>query len=574
VIGDVVSNVVLSFKGDVKDLKDKLKELSGEERKLMEAQVKQAEARNKHLEQWKTGLTTVGVALGVAGGIAKMMWEDYKSRAEEARLRTAAFGVDIDMLGKAAMGTKSKMELLAGAAKMNHGVFKLTSDQMVMVERAMIELTRRGHEAADVQRKVLQAVTELKLDGLQELGIVIDKTGATMDSADGRFKLFSNTLTGLNDVAKQVATGQRTMAEEAERAAARTSDAWKKFKEDWLTGDQGANYLWDKGYRDAFHKNVRERMGARASSGNMNFEEDMAKAVAELNKNAQRAQANASQYPKFGHELEMEPMNVGALRDAAKSRAKQEADRLRKISDDVAKTLTDELLKELEMSTEDMLGTLDGGAGWDEGYSLKGGEDQSDLTYSSSVQGKRQSLLEKTFGPIQEFDAYRTAFDTLQGATQSAFAAWIDGSAGAGKAFKQFMGESLKGTATFLLGESIKFGLMALASAIPGPFFNPASAAAYGATAAKYAAGAALVGVLAKGLGGGSPGSGGSGSSAPGGGVPSYTGGGGQGGGSNNQVVVIGQDYSNDSARERQLKAARVLELARQAGGTPGVSYA
>lgn len=592
-IGDIVSNVIVSYKADTSDMKKGLRELQGEERKLAEEQLKQSEARNKSLEQWKSGLATVGVALGVAGGIAKLMWDDYKDRAEEARLKTAAFGVDLDLLGKAALGTKSRMEILGDAAKFNNGVFKLTSQEMAAVERAMIALNRKGYEMEDVQKKVLEAVTQLKTDGMRDLGIAVNKAGASMETADGRMKIFGATMKEIDKLSQNVASSQLTMAEETEKATARMKDAWRDFKKDWITGRTsnvgGVEFdviagIYDGDYRKKIVSAIMEQGRAAAAAGKSldQYAKDMGKATA-----AQAAMFQTMQVLKqrYGYKSSVAD-DLAALAKAASAAARSGGGPAAK------PTHAGYSLGATEYGAPGV-GSYDGystyGAGASLGYGgygdASGGVStgmmntaswQAELESYRAGGREQQSKLEKIFGPVSEFDAYAKAFETLQSVTTSAFSAWIDGSMGAGEAFKKFMGDSLKGTATFLFGESIKFGLMAISSIIPGPFFNPTSASAYAATAIKYAAGAALVGGLAKGLiggGGGSTGGGASTGGGVGGGVPAYSGGGsGSGEASRPMVVVYGQDYSQDSARQRQLRAAKVFDDAKQVMGG-AVSY-
>ena len=178
---------------------------------------------------------------------------------------------------------------------------------------------------------------------------------------------------------------------------------------------------------------------------------------------------------------------------------------------------------------------------------------------------QRETKLASMFGPLTDFDAYTMAFDTLSGAVGSAMSAWIDGSMSAGQAFTKFVGEAVKGISIQMAMESLKFGAYAIGSLAMG---DAKGAALYGASAAKFAAGAAVAAVAAKALGS-SGASAGVGGGASGGGASAGSGGGQQQG--NAQIIAYGDSFADDSPRQRQLKAARVYAKVR---GTSGVEYA
>ncbi|KAB2882625.1 MAG: hypothetical protein F9K40_23380, partial [Kofleriaceae bacterium] len=71
---------------------------------------------------------------------------------------------------------------------------------------------------------------------------------------------------------------------------------------------------------------------------------------------------------------------------------------------------------------------------------------------------QRETFLTSVFGPIEQFNAYGSAFGTLKTAAQAAMQAWIDGSMSAGAAFKQAMAQQLGAQAVELLGLGITSG--------------------------------------------------------------------------------------------------------------------
>lgn len=173
-----------------------------------------------------------------------------------------------------------------------------------------------------------------------------------------------------------------------------------------------------------------------------------------------------------------------------------------------------------------------------------------------------ESFLARTFGPLEEFDAYAAGFDTLKTAVQSGFAAWIDGSESLGTAIKKSIAQSLGAYAVEMSGRALVAGAHALFNLATGDL---PGAAAMGMSAAKYAAAAVALGALAKGLGGG----GGSSSVAS-----SAAGVGGRGPSNDNRtsaVVIVGDPLGDDSPRERQRRTRRAMRAA--GSDNTGVRY-
>lgn len=175
----------------------------------------------------------------------------------------------------------------------------------------------------------------------------------------------------------------------------------------------------------------------------------------------------------------------------------------------------------------------------------------------SGIAGAQESQLSRMFGPLSDFNAYQAAFESLSGAIGSALGAWIDGSVSAGKAFKAFISEAVKGLAVQMTIEALKHGAYAIGSAAMGNF---AGAAMHGKAAAGFAAGAIAASIAAKGLHSG----GGSGpvSSGSYGGAPSTIGGGsGSSGPATNVTIVYGDSFARDNPHERQLEATKLVNM-------------
>lgn len=177
---------------------------------------------------------------------------------------------------------------------------------------------------------------------------------------------------------------------------------------------------------------------------------------------------------------------------------------------------------------------------------------------------RRKSFLESAFGSLDEFNAYKAAFQGLTGGVSAAMQAWITGSMTAGQAIKKFVGEYLSSLSVQLAVEALKHGAYAIASLIPGPTFNPGAASGHAIAAAKFGGAAALAAIAARGMGRG-------GTQYASGGGSSAAGAGGAGGGSLGSApsqpttinyYIVGDNHAEDSPRMRQRNAERTVQLA------------
>lgn len=183
--------------------------------------------------------------------------------------------------------------------------------------------------------------------------------------------------------------------------------------------------------------------------------------------------------------------------------------------------------------------------------------------YGDYAMGKQSSWMEKTFGPVGQFDAYASAFQGFTGAVTSSYEAIVTGSESAGKAFKKAIASAVMATGAQALVEGLKESAWALGSLAIG---NMGAAATHGLAAAKWGAVAVAAGLAARSLG-----AGGGASSAPSSGsAPNVSGSGGGGPAGRNITIVYGDSYAEDNPRSRQLRAERDIE---RAMGTQAVEY-
>jgi len=147
--------------------------------------------------------------------------------------------------------------------------------------------------------------------------------------------------------------------------------------------------------------------------------------------------------------------------------------------------------------------TFEGFATEDELFKKVLGIDPATLTKSwydrlNAARDGRESFLESTFGTIEEFSAYRAAFDGVTQALASQYEAIVTGSDLSGKAFKRAVADTLLAIGKQELVLGIKEGAWALGELAYG---NLAGAALHGKSSAMHFAAAAAAGVAANSLG-------------------------------------------------------------------------
>jgi hypothetical protein len=171
------------------------------------------------------------------------------------------------------------------------------------------------------------------------------------------------------------------------------------------------------------------------------------------------------------------------------------------------------------------------------------------------------SQLEKIFGKPDEFQLYTSLFKGLTDAAAASFEAIVTGSEGAGAAFQKLIANSVMAIGKQAVVEALKnvalgFGELAFGHV-------PQATAAFTA-AAKWSAVAVVAGVTASAMGAGAGGGTGAGAASPTG-VRGGSGGGDRG---REVVVVMTDPFAQDSPRNRQNEAVKVVRKA--LGGAGG----
>jgi uncharacterized phage infection (PIP) family protein YhgE len=171
---------------------------------------------------------------------------------------------------------------------------------------------------------------------------------------------------------------------------------------------------------------------------------------------------------------------------------------------------------------------------------------------------RQATVLERMFGPLEEFDAYAESFGMLAGAATSAYDALVEGNMSAGDAMKAFLKDAIKGLGSRMLIRALEEtaeGVASLASPL-----TAAAAPAHFKAAGLFAAGAVTAGLVASRMGGGGGGGGGGSASASlprdmGTGRDQYDGG-------KSNVIIIGDPMADDSPRYKARNVDRMLNMA------------
>jgi hypothetical protein len=462
------SKVLVEYRADTSDIKAKIRELSGEEKKLEQQRLAAAEAGNKDIDQkvkkyalWGAGIAATTVAINVASNALDAYAKTSSKATEEVdRFKAAASDAFGGLQNAIAKATLNLLPLLEG----------------------LNALTSKLGEAArnPVFVKFLEAQADK--DWRDAGGWTGDVVGTAAIGADIQRKA-QNARVGnsISDGISQMYRGLDMLS------GAFAADAWAAKSSGGKAGGNGPS-----GSAVA---------GDLAGSTSNNWLDALGEGV----KQSEQERKDA-EWAEGWRELD-----VGSLRDP-------------QFSPDAA---SDWFAK-----------------------------DKAQL----AAAGARESFLEQRFGKLEEWDAYKTAFDTLTGAVTTGLDAWIEGSASAGDAVRAFIGDAVKGIAIQMTVEALKHGAMAIGSLA---MYDYAGAATHGKAAAAFGAGAAVAIGLARGLnagygGGGAPavgGGGGSGYTGP----NTASGSAGSGERGRDVIVVYGDDFAEDNPHERQLKARRIV---------------
>lgn len=234
---DLTSEVLTEYRADASQHKAELAELKNFQTALGEEEGRVAAERNQGLNEWIETLGKVSLALVAVKEVGEVIFDGYKEGLKEARLETAATGVDIEKLGEAAGGLRTHLELLEFAAKANKSAFHNTQEDMENAERAMRALEQRGVPTAEAVDAVTTAVVTGRTKGLEPYGIVVDKHIKDLQSLGEenltlaqKTEVHARAMEALKTVADEVSDSQENVGESMKAAEVKISDAWAEIK--------------------------------------------------------------------------------------------------------------------------------------------------------------------------------------------------------------------------------------------------------------------------------------------------------------------------------------------------------
>lgn len=613
----MIEPIISLYKADISDHKAKIKELSGEQKKLAQEQLGHLEAQNKKLDGHIQTIGKVGIALGAAAVAGKLLWEGWEYSARKAQLSTNVFSGDVDKLRKGFGGLRTEMESLEVANKLSQSTYKLTGTQIETVGRAIRQLVREGATWDNATQKVTESIVKLEGDALKDFGIRLreaktdgERFAAIMDGLAEKSGKLGNTAhtsaeqlagmktrfgdamdgikVGLGEIAKAFAPVIEQLASVVGyvgRIASALGEGGTLGKIGTVLGwinplSQGRKALGyiggklaDYGSDDAYRQ-AAPWEPVRVPSA-LRFDPNAGMSVRDPNARPMYLGPN---FDAFGQGA------AGVLGAGAKAKTAEQLAAAKRAMDEYNRIWGKAVLDIIEgaapraglddhevgaWSFDDSPASF-GALGSQPSIDLRalgkygpGGADDA-RAYGQYNADKAQSKLAAMFGPLEDFDAYGAAFQGLTSIVQSSFDAWITGSMGVGEAIKQMAGEVLRANAVELMGQAIKHGVYALGSLA---FGDMRGAAQHGATAGKALAGAAALGALARGLGAG--GASGAGAGAGAGAAPTGSAATGDaGGGGNTYVISYGDSFADDSPLNRQRNAQKMIDSVM---GAPGV---
>ncbi len=632
-LSELVGNVVTRYKANVDDHVRELKKLKGEERKRAEDLIKDNEKVSESLEGQIKTIGKIAVAVGAAYAAGKIAIESYRFALEESRLEQGAAGVSIDGLRKASAGLKSDMDLLRDAVKFKSAAFKLSQSDMEDLERAQRQLIRTGKDEQKVHEAINQALTKLSTEGLQELGINVQKAGLSMDDAKDRGQLFARVMEALhaesmkvndaeltkqermaqsgvaftnatNDIKRAIAELVVSMAPliskvaELVSAAAKlpgavrgkvkdTTDMWKKglnwsldmigIDEPYMDDDEG-DTADNVGKTQALIRRA-IRIDELRRAGKLDAAGNLASGMTEEGLQVGAAEVKPLADPNYKGKGARDSAAAKAASDAARLEAAQQAlawDQLKAHIGDWLRESQKAFNEQEEQRQQDAAG-LEAWAGTQNSV-LENLEAAWESMQEVGTRDQRyskftQSKLEQMFGPIEEFNRYAAAFGILQSAVTSAMDAWITGSESMGTAVKKAIGAGLKALAADLAIQALKHGAYAIGSLA---FGDARGASLHGVAAAQFAAGSVAAAVAARAMGHGGTDYGKQ--SGAGGGAGSASPVGPRAPANNNApaqssvVYVVGDPFDTETNPRRRLSNAQKV-LRSVSGNTAGGSY-
>jgi len=576
-ITDLSRRVITRYEAITTEHEKALEKLKGKTEESRKGFADWAKGVNESLNKGVDGLGKLNQAFEGASKIIGFGRDAIRAYGQDLRLEAAAGSANVEKLSAAFDGLFTKHQVLTFAAQTQRGVMKLNQDQMETLAKATVSLTRAGFDQEEVFNKLKDAAIGLKVNGLDDLGIAVEK-GAT------NAETLSNMMKALGKVIQDNKGLTSSEADDVERLGI----AWDNAKDGLMAyagatlslsaAKEGRGLLFDatnvltlgEAGRSLENRKVREANASQAALGFLNVQSGFNE-FGEENKpfnitEALGVDTTEKKYESFTKSIGQDFKMLGEIGGqtsgkltgiletilAAQAKAQKSAKEFASIGD---KLLGPSWSAKSGLSAEEIMGMSESPAdrairqGAAERAALKAADDAAvDQMYrdeadsrrrtvdfgdassrisgaAAGVQdlqnaladlqkGKQKSFLESTFGAVDEWDTYQSLFQGLQGAIGGTYEAIIKGSEPAGAALRKGIAAGVMATGKGELVQAIKEEAWAIGSFAYG---NIAEGTAHQLSALKHGAAAALAGVVAKELGaGGGGGSSGGGSGGSG----------------------------------------------------------
>lgn len=584
ILDSVLGKVKVIYQADTTDLKAKVREASGEQKKQAKETLDGLEKQNTALEASIKSWGKVAVGVAAAGAAVAAGAAAIGSYFDRAKVEAAAAGANLEKLRAASGGLKTDTELLEFAAASLNTTRKLSNEQMELALQASRSLVKQGNDEVAVFQAIKKAVVEGSVEPLKQFGVVVQEVS-------GKQEKFNQLIEALGEQAQAFGGDFEMVGDSIERMGTRAQNVWDDLKigigevvfdvlnldnavEDLLYSEENAARnaglmkarLAAQAAQDELDEQFKrvDLMTARieAIQRSQMSDEELAEYLISTGENVNSVAGQASQVP-FG--------------PAPKSRGggRGRDSRIPKYS--------------VDASLYEHMGSVDG-AGWAQlsgdfergrigevaglASGLVGDDPYGDQIKAmiaardealESVDGEEGDFLSQLFGPPSRFEELQQQLALVSSAATSSFEAWKNGSIGAKEAMTGFAASVVGNWASMMFAQGWKdIGAGWSAAANPVTAWQ---APLYYASAAKNFAGSVVLGGVARAMGG--RGGGGTASGAGGGG------GGGGGGGAaaavpdRNITVNIGHEFGGMSRRERDARARAEFErINRDSSGT------
>lgn len=620
--GDLTKRVLMVYKADTASAQADIKKLSLTQKEHASALKKDLDTQNIGLEAQIGKYASYAAKAVAAYAAIKVGIESMEYYYDKQEIRERAQGHSMEALRAATRGLVSETELLKLAGASNNGVMKLSSDQLVTMTKAMDVLGERGYDTAKVMADFHDFLQTGKAKVLKDYGFQVDEARGSMEQLKQIMEQAS-VVAGehaslVDDAGDSWARAKVTMGDSLDsfrESVGRLMDAVSPILEKML----GLVTMVIEGWSQIFELGA-DVVNSVSISGNTDQgASDMASDalkrqrerwadqqlddMIEANKKTKAFLATASkedlalareQGAKIGEALGSSvyaaaSRGIGTVRDWVRAGNKKDKGKGSKggsgkadvevlvefVFEDPSAAIDARAKRDAETyakrlraygeTTDAMRGedyaTGQFSANIDELPQLMQTAEELQASYAQFNAGRTQSVFREMFGDPEEINLYASGFNMLKDASVAAFQAVMTGSMSAGAAFKKMMASQMMTLASTMFGRSIYEAAAALGS-LAGMDYR--GAAAHGAAAAKYAAGAILLGSIAASMGGGGSaatgGAGGNASVGPSTRSAAVAQGDGAGSGRNISIIV-GDDFADDSPRKRQQKAERLVKM-------------